>query len=38
MLGEFGAIGAAIAGFLILELGGVFEWSMEWSSASLQFW
>ncbi|MCH2329967.1 MAG: MFS transporter, partial [Roseibacillus sp.] len=29
MLGEFGAIGAAIAGFLIFkELGGVFEWSM----------
>jgi MFS family permease len=29
MLGEFGAIGAAIAGFLIFkELGGVFGWSM----------
>lgn len=28
MLGEFGAIGAAIAGFLIMkELGGVFGWS-----------
>ncbi len=28
MLGEFGALGAAIAGFLIMkELGGVFGWS-----------